>query len=100
MRTLAQRVAPNGILAFACWRFNEYERYTSRFLSWPADLAPEPHDYLLDWRRGANALRYCHYIDDNEHNELVAATGLQELERFRADGETGDVNCYSVLRKS
>jgi tRNA (uracil-5-)-methyltransferase TRM9 len=99
MRTLAHRVAPDGLLAFACWRFNEYERYTSRYVPLPADITLEPHDYLLDWRRGTNALRYCHYIDDHEHNALVAATGFTELERFRADGETGDVNCYSILRK-
>jgi tRNA (uracil-5-)-methyltransferase TRM9 len=97
MQTLSQLVKPTGLLAFACWRFAEYERYTSRFTEWPDDVTRESHDYLFDWRRGTPALRYCHYVDDAEHAQLVAATGLIELERFRADGETGDVNCYSIL---
>jgi tRNA (uracil-5-)-methyltransferase TRM9 len=99
MQRLAELIKPNGLLAFACWRFAEYERYTSRFTEWPDDISREPHDYLFDWRRGTPALRYCHYVDDAEHDRLVAVTGFTELERYRADGETGDVNCYSILRR-
>ena len=33
-----------------------------------------------------------------DHRALIEATGLQELITYRADGFTGDVNCYSVLR--
>lgn len=94
---LAQRLAPGGLLAFACWRFAEYERYTQRFVKWPDDLHVEANDYLLDWQRGVPALRYCHYVDDTEQTALVTATGLKETARYRADGETGDVNCYSLL---
>jgi tRNA (uracil-5-)-methyltransferase TRM9 len=97
-RILAERVAPGGLLIFACWRFHEYERYRDRLIDWPEGWIREKHDYLLDWKRGTQALRYCHYINDDEHAELVAATGLTEIETFRADGETGDVNRYSILR--
>jgi 2-polyprenyl-3-methyl-5-hydroxy-6-metoxy-1,4-benzoquinol methylase len=99
LHTLAQRVAPGGVLAFACWRFYEFERFRQRIIPWPEDFTVEAHDYLLDWRRGAVALRYCHYVDDTEHAALVAATGLTEIETYRADGFTGTVNRYSILRR-
>ena len=99
MRTLAERVAPDGLLGFAAWRFYEYERFRRRFQPWPPDLVAEPGDYLLDWRRGTQAVRYCHHVDDDEHAALITATGLRELASFRADGHTGDVNRYSILRR-
>jgi tRNA (uracil-5-)-methyltransferase TRM9 len=99
MHTLAERVAVGGILAFACWRFYEYERFRARIVPWDDDITVEKHDYLLDWRRGERALRYCHYVDDDEHAELVSATGLHEIASYRADGEEGQANKYSILRR-
>lgn len=95
---LAQRLTPGGMLAFACWRFYEFDRFRQRIVPWGEDLQVEAHDYLLDWRRGEAALRYCHYVDDAEHDALVAATGLSEIETYRADGFSGTVNRYSLLR--
>jgi hypothetical protein len=94
---LSERVAPRGILAFACWRFYEYPRFRERIIPWPADIQVENHDYLLDWRQGETALRYCHYVDDEEQAALVSATGLAEVASYRADGQTGDANRYSIL---
>jgi SAM-dependent methyltransferase len=99
MRRLAERVKSGGLLVFAAWRFYEYERFRERIVPWPSDIQVEPGDYLLDWRRGVVALRYCHYTDDAEHAALVAATGLSEIATYRADGATGDANRYSLLRK-
>lgn len=101
LRTLATRVALGGLLAFAAWRFWEYERFRRRITPWPADLvdAVEPHDYLLDWQRDVQALRYCHYVDDAEHEVLIRATGLAHLMTYRADGHTDDANCYSILKR-
>jgi len=99
MRQLAERVKPGGLLAFACWRFYEYERFRGRIVPWPQDIQVEPGDYLLDWRRGTPALRYCHYVDDAEHAALVEATGMREILSYRADGQSGDANRYSILRR-
>jgi SAM-dependent methyltransferase len=99
MRELAERVAPGGILCFASWRFYESERFRERIVPWEADWQVEAHDYLLDWRRGERALRYCHYVDDAEQEELIAATGLRQLETYRADGADSQLNCYSILKK-
>jgi tRNA (uracil-5-)-methyltransferase TRM9 len=99
IRTLAQRVGPGGYLAFAAWRFYDFARFRERIVPWPGDLDVEPGDYLLDWRRGVHALRYCHHVDDAEHSDLIAATGLTEIATYRADGRTNDINRYSLLRR-
>ncbi|NDJ75558.1 MAG: class I SAM-dependent methyltransferase, partial [Chloroflexi bacterium] len=63
MQILAQRVKPGGLLAIAAWRFYDFERFRDRVVPWPDDITVEAHDYLLDWRRGETALRYCHFVD-------------------------------------
>ncbi len=98
MRDLAACVAKGGILAFAAWRFYDYERFRRRIVDWPDDIQVEAHDYLLDWRQGERALRYCHFVDDDEHGQLVAVTGLHLIADYRADSATGDANRYSILR--
>jgi 2-polyprenyl-3-methyl-5-hydroxy-6-metoxy-1,4-benzoquinol methylase len=99
VRALAERVVPGGLLAFACWRFYQVERLRARVIPWPDDINIEPGDYLLDWRRGQHALRYCHYVDDTEHRALIQSTGLAELITYRADGDDNCANQYSLLRK-
>lgn len=99
MELLSRRVARGGLLVFASWRFYEYERFKGRIVPWPEDLDVEANDFLLDWRRGERALRYCHYVDDAEQRKLIDATGFTEVTTYRADGFTGDVNCYSILRR-
>lgn len=103
VRYLGQRVKQDGYLVFTSWRFYEQPRFRERIVAWPDDFEVEAHDYLLDWRRDRGgdeepALRYCHYIDDTEHQSLIAATGLTEITTYRADGRSGDLNCYSVLQ--
>lgn len=101
--SLAECVRPGGMLCFAAWRFYEYERFRERLVPWndydPA-LVTEEHDYLLDWRLGVHALRYCHHVDDEEQQALITASGLQPVTAYRADGSDGRMNAYSVLRKS
>lgn len=100
VRRLGARVKAGGLLAFACWRFYEYGRFRERITPWPEDLQVEAGDYLLDWRRGERALRYCHYVDDEEQGRLVRASGLSDVLTYRADGQDGRANLYSILRKA
>ena len=97
LRSAARYAQPGGTLVFAAWRFYEQARFRRRIRNWTAGLNVEKHDYLLDWRRGRPALRYCHYIDDSEHEQLIEATGLRVIDDYRADG---DLNRYTILRKS
>ncbi|MCI0713056.1 MAG: class I SAM-dependent methyltransferase [Chloroflexi bacterium] len=98
MAQLTDHIASGGWLVFAVWRFYEYQRFRKRIISWDADWSVERHDYLLDWQRDTTATRYAHYVDDDEHQALIGATGLQEIITYRADGNTGDLNQYSVLK--
>lgn len=104
---LAKRVKPGGMLAFAAWRFYEYARFRERLVEWSVDTLPdgmkdtqlEEHDYLLDWRRGERALRYCHYVDDAELDTLIQASNMREVTRYRADGSDNAMNAYVILKK-
>jgi SAM-dependent methyltransferase len=103
---LAERLSVGGLMVFTSWRFYEYARFRRRIAAWDADLTDkvEPGDFLLDWRRGQHAglpaLRYCHHIDDAEQDALIAATGLQVVLSFRADGEGDRANAYVALRRN
>jgi len=61
---------------------NIVQRYRQRFTPFPPDLQVEPGDYLLDWRRGQRALRYCHDVDDAG---------------FAARGKPVEIDDYAVL---
>lgn len=98
MQRLAEKVIEGGFLVFACWRFMDVENFRKRIVAWPEHLAREEGDYLLDWRHGQSAIRYCHYVDDTEHAALVQATGFTEVERYKADGRNNALNQYSILR--
>lgn len=100
MARLAERVAVGGFFAFTAWRFVEQERFRRRIVDWDDSITVEKHDYLLDWRRGGRFLRYCHYVDDEEHARLVEAAGLNVLADYRADGASGDLNRYTILQRA
>jgi SAM-dependent methyltransferase len=99
IKQIAPRVNPNGLLCFASWRFYEYERFRKRLMDWSDDIEVEKHDYLLDWRRGERALRYCHYVDDDEQNALIEASSLKEIVTYRADGSDNRMNTYTLLKR-
>jgi SAM-dependent methyltransferase len=115
---LASRLAADGLLALTVWRFGTSERFRRRVVSWqhygearaaPIDLGElEPGDQLLRWGDLASAtddspVRYCHYADDAEIDRLVGALTrdgqLREASRYRADGQSGDLNEYLMLRR-
>lgn len=101
MRELSSGLANAGILAWAAWRFADFAKYQARRVALPPELSVyqdqlEGGDAVLDWRRGAHALRYCHHVDDAEHQALDAATGLALLAHYDAD----TYNRYSLLRRA
>lgn len=109
-RQLARRLAPLGLLAAAAWRFGALDRFRSRIVAWeeynrgaehPVDLAQlEPGDHLLRWGAGERAARYCHFVDQAEMTALFTGVGLERVDEFTADGRTGDLNHYVVLRRT
>ncbi|MCU0512279.1 MAG: class I SAM-dependent methyltransferase [Anaerolineae bacterium] len=105
VQRLAARVRPGGLLALAAWCFYDVERFRARIVPWDAAFPEdtpvvEAGDYVLDWRRGERALRYCHYVDAAEQADLVAATGLTHLTTYYADGQEQRLNRYSLLHRA
>ena len=110
LHRLAHRLAPGALLALAAWRFGAFERFQSRMLSWqdhnrratePIDPAQlEPRDYLLGWGGRDAPPRYCHFVDEEEMEALLAGLELERVDEFTADGSRGDLNHYVMLRRS
>lgn len=59
-----------------------------------------PNDYLLGWQDTQGLYRYCHHFDEPEIERLLAAVAdsAELVSRFEADGKTGNLNEYVVLR--
>jgi SAM-dependent methyltransferase len=99
LRQLGGRLARGGVLIWAAWQFLDDARLRERVVPWPPELAGEVEagDVLLDWRRGGQAVRYCHHCDEAEWAALTAASGLTLVEEWWADGASGRMNRYGVL---
>jgi len=109
VRELATRVGQAGVLALTFWRMPDDPRFASRVVPWEqynaAASSPialqqlEPGDTLLRWGNGSGPPRYCHFPSPAETEALIAATGLQLVERFRADGCGDRLNEYALLAR-
>jgi tRNA (uracil-5-)-methyltransferase TRM9 len=108
LQQLCCRVAPGGALACSIWREQCPEQAGQEALSWeeynrgarePVELAQLERGDNLVARRGSVA-RYCHFVDDAETARLFEGLPLAPLEPFTADGRTGTLNSYVLLRRS
>jgi len=107
--SLVDTVVPGGVVAVSLWRFASDDKMrkkaelttheASSALPLPPDL--EKGDYLLGWNDVAGAYRYCHSFDGPEIEMLVESVASRAvlLDRFRADGRTGEMNEYLVFRR-
>lgn len=109
LRTLVGRVRPGGTVCVSLWRFMANEGMARRVRALQpraredAGLAAaqlEENDYLLGWDAQPGVYRYCHHFDDGEVDRLVAAVADKACvaDRFTADGRSGNLNAYLVLR--
>ena len=108
IRALIASTAPGGIAVLSFWRFMDDERLAAKARAATEraranGMAPalDANDYLLGWQDDADALRYCHHFTEDEISELAAGVAgcAQETERFSADGKSGALNRYLVLRR-
>ena len=101
LKNLKNSLGENGILILSIWKFMDDEKEKTKVVPWsnleidPNDL--EPNDYLLSWNRGENALRYCHFLTDEEEDKLILDSGLKKVYEFYADGKSGKMNKYLIL---
>ncbi len=104
MRTLHTLLADDGRLFLSNWQFLNSPRLRQRIQPWKRigltaeDV--EPGDYLLDWRRGGQGLRYVHHFDPQELEALAREAGFQIVETFFSDGEGGQLSLYQVWQKT
>ena len=107
MRALVDKTVGGGTIAVSFWQFalDESRRRkaqeTTRLALQTVDVDLEEGDYLLGWQNKPGAYRYCHSFDDGEVAQLLDECGdaVRLVDRFSADGKTGDMNAYIVLRK-
>jgi len=93
-----------GSFMVSNWRFTESPRMNGRVQPWSAvGLRAEqvdPHDHVLDWKRGGIALRYVHQFDEPELSGLAAAAGFEVTQSFYSDGADRKSSLYQVWMKS
>lgn len=102
LTTLARSLAPTGLLVISFWQFTRNLALMKRQLQ-PQQLGIDPsqiesNDFFLTWEREASATRYCHLVNREEQDSLIADTGLQLIDRFSADGKSGQDNDYVILQ--
>ena len=69
-------------------------------LPWLQADCLEAGDFVLGWQDRPGAYRYCHHFSAAEIDRLVDAVPEARLvARFGADGRTGTLNEYLVLRR-
>ncbi|HNB51067.1 MAG TPA: hypothetical protein PK530_03960, partial [Anaerolineales bacterium] len=84
------------------WQFLNSPRWVARIQLWErVGLTTEdvaPNDYLLDWRRGGEGLRYVHHFSEDELAKLAQDTGFEVTETFHSDGAEGNLGLYQIWR--
>lgn len=109
VQAMVRATRPGGYVCLSLWHFMDNEGLAEKArasharalgtLGWSADSFA-PGDYLLGWRDEEAAFRFCHSFTDEETEALVASVEGEArlVARFRADGRTGALNDYLVLR--
>lgn len=100
---LTKVLNPDGLCVATAWQFdtqrNLFER--SKEIASTIDIKElEEGDYLLDWRRDTNAVRYCHLYSEQELTELFDSVHLTKVLSYLADGKNHKSNLYVIGQKN
>jgi SAM-dependent methyltransferase len=97
LHNLAQE---GGVFSLSVWNFMQSERLRERILPWEtvglSDNQVESGDFLIDWRRDGQGIRYVHHFSEEELGLLAEGAGFQVKDTFYSDGETGTLGLYQV----
>lgn len=116
LKSLIAHVRTGGLAIVSLWRFMEVPALAAKAQT-TLDVAANDEalpvtlraqlgslaaqgDYLLGWQ-DSGTYRYCHSFNDDDVTGLVDALSSEAvlLERFRADGKSGNANEYLVFKK-
>jgi len=96
-------LADKGSLVVSVWQLSHVPRLKKKIIPWSTlNLPPsefEANDLLVDWKMGGHGYRYVHEFSENELKELLSEAGLNIIDCFRSDGQTGDMGLYVVAKK-
>ena len=96
-------LAGDGRFIFSNWQFLTSKRLRKRITPWDqiglTEDQVDDNDYLIDWRRGGNGLRYVHYFTNQELNALAGASAFSVYGLFTSDGENGRLGLYHIWAK-
>lgn len=116
LQALAAATKPGGIIVVSFWQFMNDERLAAKAKRLTqavrsGELCPQLEtealdegDFFLDWQSDGSVLRYCHHTEDKEISQLIEAANasganLHELDRYAADGRSGALNRYVILKR-
>jgi len=98
LKKIYHLLLPEGLFCHSEWQFLNSERLRKRIIPWEkVGLSPEEideGDYLLDWRRGGEGLRYVHHFNEHELQTLAENNGFQVSQTFYSDGAEGNLGLY------
>jgi tRNA (uracil-5-)-methyltransferase TRM9 len=102
IETVRKLLAPDGKFIHSNWQFLNSTKLRGRIQPWEriglsrADV--DDGDYLLDWRRGGEGLRYVHQFSKAELAEFADVTDFRVEESFYSDGDGGRLGLYQVWK--
>ena len=93
-------LAPGGRFLHSNWQPMNSARLKARMQPWEAiglsEADVDEGDYLLDWRRDGQGLRYVHQYGEEDLAELAREVGFIVVETFLSDGDGGKLGLYGV----
>ena len=112
LRKLVESANEGGTIAISLWRFMSDERLASKAQACSTEALDvlnnyggraeelEEGDFFLPWQHENGVFRYCHHFDESEIQELIDCVDgkAQLIARYEADGRSGTLNTYLVLK--
>lgn len=107
LEALVECVVPGGMIAVSFWQLSRSKRLLGKARAVTEQAVAqhnlqglEAGDYLLGWQDRTDVLRYCHDFSEQEIDGLAQAiASAEEVARYSADGATGNLNRYLIMRR-
>jgi tRNA (uracil-5-)-methyltransferase TRM9 len=104
IKELVKLLQKNGLLVFTNWHFNKFKRFNSYVIPWKKvgliKSQIETGDYLLDWKKGVTAYRYCNLMTEKELKQIQTELKMKLVADYLADAKSGQGNRYVILSKN